>query len=161
MDIYTYPDEILRQDTQLITDFGKPVEELVEKMLTTMHHANGIGLAGPQVGVMEKIFVCQVPDQKPHIFINPEIIGTSLETEPYEEGCLSIPGLYADVVRPAALQIQAYNIKGRPFKLEAEGILARVIQHELDHLKGVLFIDYLQEKERTKLVKAYEKRMRA
>ncbi|WP_028973354.1 peptide deformylase [Spirochaeta cellobiosiphila] len=160
MDIYTYPHDILRQDTKIITEFGKPMEELAENMLHTMHLSNGVGLAGPQVGLTDKIFVCQAPDEKPWVFINPEIIGTSMEIVPFEEGCLSIPGLYADVDRPAAIQIQAYNVKGRPFKLEAEGYLARIIQHEFDHLKGVLFIDYLKEKKRDKLLKAYDKRMR-
>jgi len=109
------------------------------------------------VGRNERFFVCHLDQMDPLVFINPEIIGTSEELSSYEEGCLSIPGMYGDVKRPAVIQIQAWNQKGRPFKLEADGLLATCIQHELDHLNGVLFIDYLSERKREKLLKKYQK----
>jgi peptide deformylase len=95
------------------------------------------------------------------VFINPTIIGTSPEISQYEEGCLSIPGLYADVTRPEKVTVQAWNERGRPFTLDAEGLLARVIQHEYDHLEGVLFIDRLSEPKRNRLLTLYDKKMRA
>ncbi|MEJ5188891.1 MAG: peptide deformylase, partial [Breznakiellaceae bacterium] len=97
----------------------------------------------------------------PRVFINPSIIQTSPELTEYEEGCLSIPGLYGEVKRPEAVRIQAWNERGRPFTLDAEGLLARVIQHEYDHLEGVLFIDRLSEPKRKKLLALYDKKLRA
>ncbi|MFQ3547068.1 MAG: peptide deformylase, partial [Termitinemataceae bacterium] len=121
----------------------------------------GIGLAGPQVGLLQRIFIVHIEGETPRVFINPTIIGTSPEQSQYEEGCLSIPGMYADVNRPEKITIQAWNERGRPFTLDAEGLLARVIQHEYDHLEGVLFIDRLSELKRKRLIALYEKKMRA
>ena len=120
-----------------------------------------ICLAAPQVGLPHRLFVIQIEGDKPRVFINPEIVETSLELDSFEEGCLSIPGVYADLDRPAAVRVQALNERGRRFTLEAEGFLARVVQHELDHLNGVLFTDRLPERSRDRLLKQYEKRMRA
>ena len=92
------------------------------------------------------------------MFINPEILETSIETGPYEEGCLSLPGVYHNVIRPLRVKIQAQDVKGKAFVLDADGLLARVIQHENDHLKGKLYIDHLDEVERELIIKAYEKR---
>ena len=160
MEIIRYPADILRQKTQPVAQIDAGVAELAQNMLLTMSEGHGIGLAGPQVGQLLSIFVAQDENAKPYIFINPEITGTSVETVPYEEGCLSIPGVYEEVVRPEGIQVQAWNEKGRFFKLECGGLLARVIQHELDHLKGVLFIDYLTPPQRERLLKLYEKKQR-
>ena len=149
---------MLRKKCATIAVFDKKLEDLVIAMIDTMHTGDGIGLAGPQVGVEKRLFVCHVPDDEPRVFINPEIIGTSQELSPYEEGCLSIPGVYSDVIRPKAVTVQAWTLEGRPFKIEVEGILARVIQHEIDHLKGILFIDHLTDKKRLRLLSTYEKR---
>jgi peptide deformylase len=130
-------------------------------MIETMHRGRGIGLAGPQVGLLQRIFVVQVDGESPRVFINPTIIGTSPEISQYEEGCLSIPGLYAELTRPEKVTVQAWNERGRPFTLDAEGLLARVIQHEYDHLEGVLFIDRLSEPKRKRLLTIYDKKMRA
>ncbi len=94
------------------------------------------------------------------MFINPDILETSLEEETLEEGCLSVPGVYTEIVRPASVRVQAWNEKGRPFTLSADGMLARVIQHELDHLNGVLFVDRLDAKKRKRLLASYDEKLR-
>lgn len=160
MEIVRYPSDILRQKTVAITEFDASLGQLAQDMIATMIEGHGIGLAGPQVGSTLALFVAQEEEGKHLVFINPEIIGTSVETLPYEEGCLSIPGVYEEVVRPEAVIIQAYNEKGRPFKRECTGLLARIVQHELDHLKGVLFIDHLTPMKRDRLIKQYEKNLK-
>lgn len=160
LEIITLGSEVLRKKCSTVAVFDKKLDDLTQAMITAMREGNGIGLAGPQVGVEQRLFVCQVQDQPPLVFINPELIGTSEEQIPFEEGCLSIPGIYSDVIRPEWVKVQAWNVKGKPFTLEADGILARVIQHEMDHLKGILFIDHLNEKKRLRLIKTYEKRMK-
>ncbi len=157
LEILTLGSDLLRKKCATVAVFDKKLEDLAVAMIDAMHESDGIGLAGPQVGVEKRIFVCHVPDDDPRIFINPDIIGTSEELSPYEEGCLSIPGVYSDVIRPVSITVQAWNLAGRPFKMTAEGILARVIQHEMDHLKGVLFIDHLNEKKRQRIITQYEK----
>ena len=129
---------------------------LANAMVEKMHEANGIGLAGVQVGHLKRLFVTGVEGDTPRVFINPSIIETSMELSDYEEGCLSIPAIYAEVNRPAAVKVQAWNERGRPFTVDAEGLLARVVQHELDHLNGVLFIDYLDEQLRDRVMGTYD-----
>ncbi len=160
LNIVTIGDDILRKDAEPIRDIDEDIEQLAENMITVMRMGDGIGLAGPQVGLANQIFVCQVPNEEPMVFINPQLLLTSQEQLPYEEGCLSIPGVFSDVVRPAAVTVQALNTRGKPFRIDAEGILARVIQHEMDHLKGILFIDHIDEVRRTKLLKLYHKKVR-
>ena len=160
MEIVRYPADILRQKTVPVTEFDAKLGLLAQEMITTMVEGRGIGLAAPQVGHSLALFIAQEEDGKPLVFINPEIIGTSLETIPYEEGCLSIPGMYEEVVRPEAVVIQAYNQKGRAFKRECTGLLARIVQHELDHLKGILFIDHLSPMKRERLLKQYQKNLK-
>jgi peptide deformylase len=158
LEILTLGSDVLRKKCATIAVFDKKLEDLVVAMIDSMHTGDGIGLAGPQIGVEKRLFVCHIPDDEPRVFINPEIIGTSQEISPYEEGCLSIPGVYSEIMRPKAVTVQAWTLKGRPFKLEAEGLLARVIQHEIDHLRGILFIDHLTEKKRLRVLSLYEKR---
>ena len=110
-------------------------------MFEAMIEADGVGLAGPQAGISKRVFVVIADDDVRRVFINPQIISTSAEMCDYEEGCLSVPGVYENIQRPAKVTVQAFNEKGRPFTLEAEGLLARIIQHENDHLDGQLFID--------------------
>ena len=160
LDIYTLGDEVLREGTSEINKFDSALETLVNAMFETMDEADGVGLAAPQVGVSSRIFVVDT-HQNPNerlAFINPEIIETSVEMVPYEEGCLSVPGVYHDVMRPKSVTIQAKDVKGKPFTLKADGLLARVVQHENDHLDGKLFIDRLDKDERDKMVHIYEKR---
>ncbi len=129
-------------------------------MIESMHAERGIGLAGPQVAELKRLFVTHVEGDEPRVFINPQIIQTSNELVTMEEGCLSIPGVYADVSRPASVVVQAWNERGRPFTIEAGAMLARVIQHENDHLNGILFLDHIDEKKRGRLVKQFEKRQK-
>lgn len=157
MEIVRYPSDILRQTTVPVTEFDPALGALAQEMIRTMVEGRGIGLAAPQVGQLISLFIAQEEDGKPLVFVNPEIIGTSLETIPYEEGCLSIPGMYEEVIRPEAVLVQAYNERGRPFKRECSGLLARIVQHELDHLKGILFIDHLSPMKRERLLKQYQK----
>ena len=160
LDIYKIGDEVLTEKCSDITEFDEAVRMLSDAMLDTLEEADGVGLAGPQVGISKKIFVVHIRGEKPIVFINPSIIATSIETGVYEEGCLSIPGVYHDVVRPLRVTIQAQDVNGKAFTIEADGLLARVIQHENDHLYGKLYIDHLDEKERDKVIRAYEKKNR-
>lgn len=160
MKIVTIGDEVLRQSAATVPEVDEETRRFALSMIDTMHEGDGIGLAAPQVGVLKRIFVCHVRGDQPRVFINPEIIGTSPELVDYEEGCLSIPGVYADVSRPEQISVQAVNEDGKRFSLEASGLLSRVIQHEMDHLKGVLFIDHLEEHKRRRLMKLYKRRWR-
>ncbi len=156
LELVIHPDTLLRGTSEKVADIDGEMQELALAMVDKMHEARGIGLAGVQVGRLKRLFVVHVEGDKPRIFINPSIIETSMETSDYEEGCLSIPAVYADVTRPAAVKVQAWNERGRPFNLDAEGLLARVIQHELDHLNGVLFIDYLKNNVRDRVMSKYD-----
>jgi peptide deformylase len=157
MKILTLGSELLRQKAQPVKKIGPEYLKVAEELINALHAGEGIGLAGPQVGLMERIFAVHVEGDVPRIFINPSIVETSQETEKYEEGCLSIPGTYTDVIRPKAVIIQAWNEKGRPFTLEASGIMARVILHEYDHLEGILFIDRIPEEKRNRILAKLEK----
>jgi len=156
MKIITLGDELLRQKTVKIDKIDKDIEDIAKQMLEIIKRDKGIGLAGPQIGFMKRIFVVHVEGDQERVFINPSIIETSHETAKFEEGCLSVPGVYANVVRSESIKIQAWNEKGRPFTLESGGLLARVILHEYDHLEGILFIDHIPEKTREKLLVKYE-----
>ena len=160
MDIYTIGFEeqlrTLRRFAAPIKDINDDVVRVAEQMIEAMIMGNGIGLAGPQVGLLERLFTVRIGDDDPMVFINPEITATSTDLSLYEEGCLSIPGQYADVERPAEIQLQAWNTRGRPFSIEATGLLATVIQHELDHLNGVLFIDHLSERKKNKILGKFD-----
>jgi len=157
MQILTLGNECLRQKALPVNDIGPEYLKISEELLDALHDGKGIGLAGPQVGLMERIFAIHVEGDIPRIFINPSIIETSQETLKFEEGCLSIPGIYTDVVRPRSVKIQAWNEKGRPFTLEASGIVARVILHEYDHLEGILFIDRISAQKKNRILAKIEK----
>ncbi len=150
---------MLRQKAEPLALDGRSdddTRQLVDDMLEAMHDKKGIGLAATQVGERVRVFITNAPDDRERVVLNPEIVETSIETEVIEEGCLSIPGVNADVERPARVRVQAWSLKGRPFVLEADEMLARVIQHELDHLNGRLFIDHLDEDERSRVLSEYE-----
>jgi peptide deformylase len=161
MDILTLGNELLRQKAETIRPIDTRYRKIAEAMIEILHKGRGVGLAGPQIGLMKRIFVVYVEGDAPRVFINPSIIETSQDQVKYEEGCLSIPGLWADVIRPSRVRVQAWNEKGRPFTLDASGILARVILHEYDHLEGVLFIDRISEPKRNRILTKFEKRQRA
>jgi peptide deformylase len=143
--IHTLGDAVLRAPARRISKVDESVRDLARDMLRSMYTAKGIGLAAPQVGVHRQLLVIDLdpdnPATPPMVLINPEIrsFGPSLDT--YEEGCLSIPGVYLDVVRPSTVEVAFRDEMGRPQRIRADGLLARCIQHELDHLNGVLFVD--------------------
>ena len=158
LDIVTLGHPALRRRADPIPEVTPEVRSLASEMLAAMKQQKGIGLAATQVNRMMRMFVTKAPDDRERVFINPEIIRTGIETEIGEEGCLSIPGPRADLERAAQVRIQARNQRGRLFSFEAQGMLARVIQHELDHLNGVLFIDHLSEEERARVLRKYAER---
>ena len=145
-------EETLRQPSQPVEHIDDALRELIREMFITMNTDQGIGLAAPQVGENIRLFIVKIDDGVERVFINPLIVGTSEKQCSYEEGCLSIPKMYADVIRPESVTVQYQDINGRRKTIEATGLLARVIQHEYDHLEGILFIDRLSEKERDELV---------
>ncbi|HET9426703.1 MAG TPA: peptide deformylase [Gemmatimonadaceae bacterium] len=135
-------DPILREETKPVTVVTAELRQLVDAMFETMYAARGIGLAAPQVGRLERIAVVDV-DEEPMVLINPEVIESSSATEKAEEGCLSIPDIYGDVERPSVVRVRAMDLEGNVFEREATELLGRCMQHEIDHLHGKLFIDYL------------------
>lgn len=149
--IVTYPAEILEQECEPVTVFDKKLVKLLNDMYDTMIEFDGVGLAAPQIGINKQIAIIDIDDESGTIeLINPEILETSGE-DLGVEGCLSFPGLYGEVTRPYYVKVKALDRKGRPFVIEAEDYLARAIQHEIDHLHGILFTSkvsrYLKEEE--------------
>ena len=151
-DIVTLNNPILRRKARPVTDFGPELQTLIDDMLETMRAAPGVGLAAPQVDVPLQVFVAEWGDdedpeapKQTYVFVNPEIKRASRETVLGVEGCLSIPGLVGEVERSTKITIRALNRRGQPLKVKAEGWLARIFQHETDHLNGVLFIDIAEE----------------
>ncbi len=159
------PDPILRKKCQPIEKVDDQVKKLMNDMLETMYKAPGIGLAAIQIGILKRVVVIDVSkDEKkkdPLFLINPEITFRSKNTSVYEEGCLSLPGQFAEIERPAECHIKYINFDGEQKKLEAEGILATCIQHEVDHLNGVLFIDYLSKLKKDMIIKKLVKQKKA
>ncbi|MCS7101369.1 MAG: peptide deformylase, partial [Burkholderiaceae bacterium] len=157
--ILEYPDPRLRKVARPVTAFDARLRQLVADMAETMYAAPGIGLAATQVDVHERVIVIDVSETKDQlrVFINPEILWASEETALCEEGCLSVPGIYDEVRRPARVRVRAQDVDGKPFELDCEGLLAVCIQHEMDHLLGKVFVEYLsplkQERIKTKLKK--------
>ena len=152
--IYMLGQETLRTPANRIVKVDDSIRKLAKDMLVTMYSAKGIGLAAPQVGVQKRILVIDLnfedPDAPPNVFINPEIISSSASLDTYEEGCLSIPGVYLNVLRPSSIKLSYRDEMGRPKKMNAEGLMARCIQHEIDHLNGVLFVDKVTDQDELK-----------
>jgi peptide deformylase len=148
---------ILRRKAEEIATIDEEVRTLVADMFETMYAAEGIGLAGPQVGVPRRVLVVDLHDEDTPRFalINPRLVEKASDTEKAEEGCLSIPGISAPVERPSAVVVEGLDENGSPVRIEAEGLLARCIQHEIDHLDGVLFIDHLSSLKRSMILKKY------
>lgn len=146
--IVTLPDDVLRRKARKVTDFGADLQELIDDMVETMREAPGVGLAAPQVAVPLRVIVVEFGDEedeeapaKLYTLVNPEIIRASNEHIVGAEGCLSIPGFVGDVERSDAITVKGLNRRGKPTRIKAGGWLARIFQHEIDHLDGVLFID--------------------
>ncbi len=158
--IITLGDPLLRKKSVAVEDINGDLIKLTQEMFGALAAARGVGLAAVQIGGLVRVFVVHVPKDSPRVFINPEILETSIEEAVMEEGCLSIPGVNADVKRPASVRVQALNGKGKPFTLSADGLLARVIQHEIDHLDAILFIDRINPKKKERLLEEYEESVR-
>ncbi|TAL39169.1 MAG: peptide deformylase [Spirochaetes bacterium] len=154
-----YGNPTLRQVAKEIETVDQRHIELIESMFNTMYKAGGIGLAAPQVNHGERIIVIDLEYYKgPSLaLINPVITERSREVEPYEEGCLSVPGIMADIIRPVEISVNAISQEGEELSFDADGLLARVIQHEVDHLDGILFIDYLEDFTRKELTAELKK----
>lgn len=144
--IVIYGNKVLREVSEKVDAINQEVKDLVSDMIDTLKKAQGLGLSAVQIGVLKRVFIVDLSavdiTAKLKVFINPEIITTIGEIE-FEEGCLSFPGIYQKIVRPAKVKVKALDIDGKPFELEVDGLVARAILHEYDHLEGKLFIDYL------------------
>ncbi len=163
-EIRVVPDPVLKQKSLRVDAVDDELRALMDDMLETMYAAPGIGLAAVQVGVPKRVIVMDLSRDEPNdprYFINPEIIWRSEETHPQEEGCLSVPDIYDEVERPAKVRIRYLNYHGETVEEEAEGLFAVCIQHEMDHLEGVLFIDHLSRLKREQAVKKVKKQVRA
>ena len=158
LEILEIPDPRLRTIAKPVESFDETLEQLVEDMLETMYSARGIGLAATQVNVHQRLLVLDVSEAQdsPREYVNPEIIETE-GTETCEEGCLSVPGIYADVSRAERIRIRAMDRKGNPFEESLDGMHAVCVQHEIDHLDGKLFVDYLSPLKRRIVMKKLEK----
>ncbi|APE30451.1 peptide deformylase [Halomonas aestuarii] len=158
--ILEFPDERLRTIAAPVETVDDEVRRLVDDMLETMYDASGIGLAATQVDVHRRVIVMDVSDDRasPLVLINPEFTPIGDERDPMQEGCLSIPEYYAEVPRALKVHLKALDRDGQPYELEAEGLLAHCIQHEYDHLEGVLFVDYLSPLKRDRVMKKMQKR---
>ena len=159
--IITEPDKLLRQVSKPVSKVGKKEQELMTDMLETMYAANGIGLAAIQVGIPQRIIVmdiCKEENKKePRFFVNPIIKNKDPIKATYEEGCLSVPNQFAEVDRPSKCEVEYLDYNGNKQLLKAEGLLATCIQHEMDHLEGILFIDYLSNLKRSMIIKKLSK----
>jgi len=160
-DIIILPDKRLRLVSEPIKAIDREVKTLVTDMFETMYDAPGIGLAAIQVGVPRRVVTMDLSKkeeaQEPRVFINPEILWRSDEKAKYEEGCLSIPEFYEEVERPAQVRVKYLDLEGREQELAASGLLATCLQHEIDHLNGVLFIDHISRLKRERVVKKFSK----
>ncbi len=160
--ILEFPDPRLRTQAKPVVAVDNRVKQLVDDMLETMYDAEGIGLAATQVNVHERVVVMDISPKRdtPLVFINPEIQLLDDSTREYEEGCLSVPGFYESVARPDHIRVRALDRNGNAFELEPDGLLAVCVQHELDHLDGKLFVDYLSPLKRTRIRAKLEKLQR-
>lgn len=159
--IVLLPDAILRKPSEPIERFDDELARLASDMTETMYDAPGIGLAAVQVGVLRQMLVVDVSkdedNQNPEVFINPTIVQESDERSIYDEGCLSVPEYYAEIERPAAIKVNYLDLSGKQQTIEADGLMATCLQHEIDHLNGVLFIDYLSKLKQNMVIKKFTK----
>lgn len=164
-EILVVPNPALKQVSAPVEQVDDALRALMDDMLETMYAAPGIGLAAIQIGVPKRVIVMDLAregeDKQPRYFVNPEILWASDETAPYEEGCLSVPDIYDEVERPARVRLRYMNYAGEPIEEDAEGIFAVCIQHEMDHLDGVLFIDHLSRLKREQAIKKVKKQAKA
>jgi len=163
--ILTEPNEALRQKSEPVDQVNEDVKKTMDDMLETMYAAPGIGLAAIQIGIPKRVIVVDISSKeepkKPMFFINPEIISKSKNNLTYEEGCLSVPGQFAEIDRPAKCYVKYLDYHGDLQEIKAEGMLATCIQHEIDHLEGILFIDYLSKLKKSMIIKKLSKQKKA
>ena len=159
LQILEFPDPRLRKVASPVTVFDEKLEVLIDDMFETMYEAQGIGLAATQVNVHQRLLVIDISETKdsPQVFINPSFSVIEEELSEYDEGCLSVPGFYETVSRPSVIRVTAQGKTGKEFQMEAEGLLATCIQHEIDHLEGKLFVDYISTLKRQRIRKKLEK----
>ena len=159
--ILTEPDPFLRQKSEEVKDVNDEIKSLMKDMLDTMYDAPGIGLAAIQIGVPKRVIVIDLSKgeekKNPMFFVNPKLMEKSKEDASYEEGCLSVPNQFAEISRPDKCKVKYLDYDGNEKILEAEGLLATCIQHEMDHLEGVLFIDYLSKLKKSMIIKKLSK----
>jgi peptide deformylase len=160
-DILILPDKRLRQVSDPVKKIDASLRKLIDDMFETMYDAPGIGLAAIQIGAPKRVITMDLAKKEeprnPQVFINPEIVWTSQEKATYEEGCLSIPEYYDDVERPAQVKVKYLDLEGKPREVLADGLFATCLQHEIDHLNGVLFIDHLSKLKRDRVLKKFTK----
>jgi peptide deformylase len=154
-EIKCVPDPVLRRKAKRVPSVDRGIQELIDDMIVTLHEASGAGLAAPQVGVSLRIVVVQMPEEEPFVFVNPEVVKRSGERE-IEEGCLSIPGYRGTVKRSVTVTVKAHDRHGKEFRIKADDLLGQCLEHELDHLNGVLYIDHLVDKKTLHKVKPEE-----
>lgn len=181
--IYVVPQPVLKKSAEVVSAITPDIRKLVDDMVETMYAARGIGLAAPQVGVSQRVIVMDVDQKRPdgsdhdedsdededdaplekgtvRVFINPEVVWESEEENVYEEGCLSIPGQYAPVTRPKMVRVKYMDLDGKTQEVEADGLLATCLQHEIDHVNGILFTDHLSSLKRDMLLRKLKKHIR-
>ncbi|EJM95839.1 peptide deformylase [Herbaspirillum sp. YR522] len=160
--ILRYPDPRLHKIAKPVTVFDERIKTLVADMAETMYDAPGVGLAATQIDVHERVIVIDVSDEgkQLQVFINPEVLWASDEKRVYDEGCLSVPGIYDGVERPARVKVRAQDADGQPFEVEADDLLAVCIQHEMDHLEGKVFVEYLSPLKRNRIKTKLQKEER-
>ena len=160
-EIIKLPDKRLRLVSEPVKRIDAGLRKLVEEMFETLYAAPGIGLAGIQVGVAKRVIIMDLSKKddtrKPEVFINPEVTWASEEKSTYEEGCLSIPEYYEEVERPAVVKVKYLDLDGKAREVEASGLLATCLQHEIDHLNGILFIDHISKLKRDRIIKKFSK----
>ena len=158
--IITEPNKLLRQISKPIESVGKQEQQLMNDMLDTMYDANGIGLAAIQIGIPKRIIVMDIGKEKkrePRYFVNPVIMNKNSIKNTHEEGCLSVPEQFAEIDRPSKCEVEYLDYNGKKQLLKADGLLATCIQHEMDHLEGILFIDYLSKLKKSMIIKKLSK----
>jgi peptide deformylase len=160
-DIIILPDKRLRLVSEPVKQVDAGIKKLVDDLFETMYKAPGIGLAAIQIGVPKRVITMDLSKKEdnhaPQVFINPEITWMSDQTETYEEGCLSIPEYYEEVERPAEVEVKYLGLDGKSHEVQAKGLLATCLQHEIDHINGVLFIDHLSKLKRDRVIKKFAK----
>lgn len=156
---------VLRQKARRVKEYNQALQQLVDDMFETLHAANGLGLAAPQVGVSQQVFIVEMPADEEegtparrYVFCNPEIVKAQGE-DTDDEGCLSLPGFVGEVTRAAVVTVKGFDVRGKPVRVKGEGMLARALQHEFDHLLGILYVDRLESLDKLRRIKAEGKEL--